>query len=173
VLAALEPEAHAVLRSWVAHRPEWRAYTDGFITRAIALMRAEKIGANVVARPKHLYTIWKDMVAQDRTELYEPPRIAIIVTGAENDCYTVLGAVHSQWRPVPGRFKDFIASPKNNLYRSLHTTVVGPDGHNIEPSTASPPRSGSPAGDRVRTVPGAARGGHAGSAASAESTWTG
>jgi GTP pyrophosphokinase len=132
VLAALEPEAHAVLGSWVAHRPEWTAYTDGFITRAIALMRAEKIGANVVARPKHLYTIWKDMVAQDRTELYEPPRIAIIVTGAENDCYTVLGAVHSQWRPVPGRFKDFIASPKNNLYRSLHTTVVGPDGQNIE-----------------------------------------
>jgi len=132
VLAALEPEAHTVLRSWVAHRPEWTAYTDEFIKRASSVMRASKIGARVVSRPHHLYSIWNDTFAKGYDTPYELPRIAIIVSGAENDCYMALGVVHSSWRPVPGRFKDFIASPKNNLYRSLHTTVIGPDARAIE-----------------------------------------
>jgi guanosine-3',5'-bis(diphosphate) 3'-pyrophosphohydrolase len=132
VLAALEPEAHALLEFWVAHRPEWTAYTDDFMARATALMRTEKIGATVVSRPRHLYTIWKDTFAQGYQKPHELHRIAIIVTGAENDCYAVLGAVHSKWRPVTGRFKDFLASPKNNLYRSLHTTVIGPEGRAVE-----------------------------------------
>jgi guanosine-3',5'-bis(diphosphate) 3'-pyrophosphohydrolase len=132
VLAALEPEAYWTLRSWVAHRPEWTAYTDGFIRHTAALMRAEKIGAQVVSRPHHLYSIWKDTFAEGHEEPSEPPRVAIIVSGAENDCYTALGAVHTMWRPVVGRFKDFIASPKNNLYRSLHTTVIGPGARAVE-----------------------------------------
>src|SRR5215831_3347480 len=132
VLAALEPDAHSTLRGWVAHRPEWTAYTDAFIELTADLMRAEKIGAQVVARPHHLYSIWKDTFAEGHEEPSELPRVAIIITGAENDCYTALGAVHSMWRPVAGRFKDFIASPKNNLYRSLHTTVLGPDGQPLE-----------------------------------------
>ena len=92
----------------------------------------EKIAGRVVARPRHLYSIWKDTFAEGHDEPHELPRIAIIVSGAENDCYTALGAMHSTWRPVPGRFKDFIASPKNNLYRSLHTTVIGPDDRAVE-----------------------------------------
>jgi GTP pyrophosphokinase len=132
VLAALEPETHAMLRGWVAHRPGWTAYTDNFIAQAASVMRAAKIGARVVSRPRHLYTIWKDTFGQGYHQPHELHRIAIIVGGAENDCYTALGAVHSSWRPVPGRFKDFIASPKNNLYRSLHTTVIGPDGRAVE-----------------------------------------
>jgi GTP pyrophosphokinase len=86
----------------------------------------------VLARPHHLYSIWKDSYAKGYEGPYELPRIAIIISGADNDCYTALGAIHSTWRPVLGRFKDFIASPKNNLYRSLHTTVIGPDEQAVE-----------------------------------------
>jgi guanosine-3',5'-bis(diphosphate) 3'-pyrophosphohydrolase len=132
VLAALEPEDYATLESWVAYRPEWTAYTDDFITRASEVMRGEKIHARVVSRPRHLYSIWKDTYGDGYDKPHELHRIAIVVRGAENACYTALGAVHSTWRPVPGRFKDFIASPKNNLYRSLHTTVIGPEGRAVE-----------------------------------------
>jgi GTP pyrophosphokinase len=132
VLAALEPEIHAELRSWVARRPEWTAYVDGIVAGSAAVLRAHKIPAQVIARPHHLYSIFKDTYAKDHREPYELPRIAIIVGGGANDCYTALGAVHSTWRPVAGRFKDFIASPKNNLYRSLHTTVIGPEGRAVE-----------------------------------------
>ncbi len=131
VLAALEPDAHAMLRSLVAVRPEWTAYVDQMVRATTAIMRAEKIKAKVVARPHHLYSLWKDAHAHDG-DPSELPRIAILVAGAENDCYMALGAVHTAWRPVLGRFKDFIASPKNNLYRSLHTTVIGPDGRAVE-----------------------------------------
>ncbi len=116
----------------MAHRPEWTAYTDAFMTQVTAAMRDAKIPARVVARPHHLYTIWTDTFAQGRDDPYELPRVAIILPGATNDCYAALGAVHNAWRPVPGRFKDFIGSPKNNLYRSLHTTVIGPDARAVE-----------------------------------------
>jgi GTP diphosphokinase / guanosine-3',5'-bis(diphosphate) 3'-diphosphatase len=135
VLAATEPAAHGILESWVAHRPEWTAYTDAFIEQANTVMRVARIPSRVMARPHHLYTIWSDTFAKDREEPHELPRIAIILTdreGAETDCYAALGAMHSAWRPVTGRFKDFIASPKNNLYRSLHTTVIGPGGRAVE-----------------------------------------
>jgi GTP diphosphokinase / guanosine-3',5'-bis(diphosphate) 3'-diphosphatase len=132
VLAALHPDEHAELRRWVAVRPEWTAYVDDFIARADAVLRQEKIRAKVVSRPRHLYSIYKDSLAVGQDKPHELPRIAIIVSGSENDCYTALGAVHNTWRPLAGRFKDFIASPKNNLYRSLHTTVIGPDSRSVE-----------------------------------------
>jgi GTP pyrophosphokinase len=132
VLASLEPDAHQLLQSWVAHRPEWTAYTDDFIAEVKATMKAAKISARVVARPHHLYTIWAETLAEGAPEPHELPRLAIIVDGPDNDCYAALGEVHSAWRPVPARFKDFIASPKNNLYRSLHTTVIGPGSRAVE-----------------------------------------
>ena len=132
VLAALEPEAHADLRDWVTNRPEWNEYTHGFIARAALVLKDAKIRGRVVARPHHLHSIWKDTYGKGHPIIYEHPRIAIIVAGAENDCYTALGAVHNAWRPVLGRFKDFVASPKNNLYRSLHTMVIGPEGVAVE-----------------------------------------
>jgi guanosine-3',5'-bis(diphosphate) 3'-pyrophosphohydrolase len=131
VLSALEPEAYTVLRAHVAHRPEWTAYVDSFTEMVASAVKAARIHARVVARPRHLYSIWRDTFARGQDIPHERPRVAIIVS-EENDCYTALGAVHTMWRPVPGRFKDFVASPKNNLYRSLHTTVLGPDGYAIE-----------------------------------------
>jgi GTP pyrophosphokinase len=86
----------------------------------------------VVARPHHLYTIWSETIDKEAPQPYELPRIAILVDGPANDCYAALGAIHTAWRPVAPRFKDFIAAPKNNLYRSLHTTVIGPDARAIE-----------------------------------------
>ncbi|MBX6749403.1 MAG: bifunctional (p)ppGpp synthetase/guanosine-3',5'-bis(diphosphate) 3'-pyrophosphohydrolase, partial [Micromonosporaceae bacterium] len=119
-------------QAWVAHRPEWTAYTDAFITKVEAAMRAAKIKARVVARPHHLHTIWAETIAKGAPEPYELPRVAILIDGPDNDCYAALGVMHAQWRPVAARFKDFIASPKNNLYRSLHTTVIGPEARAIE-----------------------------------------
>jgi GTP pyrophosphokinase len=90
------------------------------------------VDAKVTPRPRHYYSIWKDTVAGGHSVPLDLPRIAVIVDGPETDCYAALGAIHGQWRPVAGRFKDFIASPKNNLYRSLHTTVTGPEGRLVE-----------------------------------------
>jgi GTP pyrophosphokinase len=90
------------------------------------------VTAEVTVRPRHYYSIWKDTVAGGHAVPFDLPRIAVIVDGPATDCYAALGAIHGQWRPVAGRFKDFIASPKNNLYRSLHTTVTGPDGRLVE-----------------------------------------
>jgi guanosine-3',5'-bis(diphosphate) 3'-pyrophosphohydrolase len=132
VLAALEPDTHATIQTWVGHRPEWTSYVDSMVRAAGSVVRAYGIKAKVRGRPHHLYSIWKDTYGKGHDQPHELPRIAIIVAGAENDCYTALGAVHTRWRPVTGRFKDFIASPKNNLYRSLHTTVIGPDGRAVE-----------------------------------------
>jgi GTP pyrophosphokinase len=132
VLAAVEPDAHRRLQAWVGHRPEWTAYTDAFIADVAAVLKSRKVNAQVVARPHHLHTIWTETIAAGAPELYELPRIAIIVAGPENDCYAALGEIHAAWRPVATRFKDFVASPKNNLYRSLHTTVIGPEARAIE-----------------------------------------
>src|SRR5262249_41830291 len=90
------------------------------------------VNATVSPRPRHYSSIWKDTAANSRTQPHELPRVVIVVDGTQTDCYAALGAVHTTWRPVLGRFKDFIASPKNNLYRSLHTTVIGPDGRVVE-----------------------------------------
>ena len=89
-------------------------------------LRRSRVDAEVTPRPRHLYSIWKDTVAGGHAAPYDLPRIAIVVDGPATDCYAALGAMHGTWRPVAGRFKDFIASPKNNLYRSLHTTVLRP-----------------------------------------------
>jgi guanosine-3',5'-bis(diphosphate) 3'-pyrophosphohydrolase len=132
VLAAVEPDAHQRLQAWVAHRPDWTSYTDAFITQVKGTLKAAKVDARVVARPHHLYTIWSETIDKEAPQPYELPRIAILVDGPANDCYAALGAIHTAWRPVTPRFKDFIAAPKNNLYRSLHTTVIGPDARAIE-----------------------------------------
>ncbi len=132
VLFHLEPEAYARIDEHVKNRPGWSEYLSQVTATARTALRRSKVDAEVTPRPRHYYSIWKDTVAGGHSVPLDLPRIAVIVDGPETDCYAALGAIHGQWRPVAGRFKDFIASPKNNLYRSLHTTVTGPEGRLVE-----------------------------------------
>ncbi|PZF99375.1 RelA/SpoT family protein [Micromonospora deserti] len=132
VLLHLEPDEHARIARHVHDRPGWDAYLAEVVARARVALRRSRVDAEVTPRPRHLYSIWKDTVAGGHSTPYDLPRIAVVVDGPATDCYAALGAIHGLWRPVPGRFKDFIASPKNNLYRSLHTSVRGPKDHTVE-----------------------------------------
>ncbi|MEV4350212.1 HD domain-containing protein [Actinoplanes sp. NPDC049596] len=132
VLFHLEPDSYSRIDEHVKNRPGWDDYLSEVSAKARTAMRRSRVSAEVTPRPRHYYSIWKDTVAGGHKVPFDLPRIAVVVDGPETDCYAALGAIHGQWRPVAGRFKDFIASPKNNLYRSLHTTVTGPDGRLVE-----------------------------------------
>jgi GTP diphosphokinase / guanosine-3',5'-bis(diphosphate) 3'-diphosphatase len=132
VLYHLEPEAYARIDAHVGNRPGWDEYLAEVTAQARAALRRTRVDAEVTPRPRHYYSIWKDTIAGGHQVPLDLPRIAVIVDGPDTDCYAALGAIHGQWRPMAGRFKDFIASPKNNLYRSLHTTVTGPEGRLVE-----------------------------------------
>jgi guanosine-3',5'-bis(diphosphate) 3'-pyrophosphohydrolase len=96
-------------------------------------LRSSKIKASVTGRPKHYYSVYQKMIVRGRdfADIYDLVGVRILVDSVR-DCYAVLGLIHSRWSPVPGRFKDFIAMPKFNMYQSLHTTVIGPEGKPVE-----------------------------------------
>jgi guanosine-3',5'-bis(diphosphate) 3'-pyrophosphohydrolase len=132
VLQWLSPSGYALISDYVRHRQGWSTYLSRVIEAISDELRRGKIDGSVFPRPRHLYSIWKDTLNGQYAEPHDLPRVVVVVDGPETDCYAALGTVHGIWRPVPGRFKDFIGSPKNNLYRSLHTTVVGPDEQLLE-----------------------------------------
>lgn len=114
-------------------RQEREAYTDFVINYIVEESKKFNIECNVSGRPKHLYSIYKKMYEGGKSfdELYDLIAIRLIVK-EEAGCYNALGIVHNLWKPVPGRFKDYIAVPKANGYQSIHTTVVGPEGRFVE-----------------------------------------
>src|SRR5438093_2892656 len=133
-LRALKPDVYANLTLLVAKRDEERQQYVQEVTQVVKRALADAgLTGEVHGRAKHLYGIYQKMERQSISfeEVYDLAAIRII-TNAKMNCYAILGLIHSLWRPVPGRFKDYIAIPKSNPYQSLHTTVVGPKGEHVE-----------------------------------------
>ncbi|MBX3238122.1 MAG: bifunctional (p)ppGpp synthetase/guanosine-3',5'-bis(diphosphate) 3'-pyrophosphohydrolase [Nitrospiraceae bacterium] len=133
-LKHLKPEVYEQLRIRVAKRDEDRQqYIQEVIEVVKGAIAEAGLTGDVYGRPKHLYGIYQKMEKQSITfeEVYDLAALRII-TDTKMSCYALLGVIHSLWRPLPGRFKDYIAIPKSNLYQSLHTTVVGPKGEHVE-----------------------------------------
>ncbi len=131
---ALHPEEHADLVRQIAERREQReSELNGVIAQLGERLEELGIQGTLQGRPKHLYSIWQKLQRQgtDLSKVYDLLAVRVIVDSVK-DCYGVLGLVHTLWKPIPGRFKDYIAMPKSNMYQSLHTTVVGPSGEPLE-----------------------------------------
>ena len=132
--AVLKPKLYAEIENLVSQRNPKREELVGEVIGSIeGDLRDAKIRGEVTGRPKELYSIYQKMIVRGRDfdDIYDLVGIRVLVNSIR-DCYAVLGAVHARWTPIPGRFKDYIATPKFNLYQSLHTTVIGPDGRAVE-----------------------------------------
>ena len=130
----LHPGPYREIVSLVERRREEReAFVDGLLGAARQRLREAGIRAEVQGRPKHLYSIYEKMVlgGKEFNEIHDLTGLRILVDSVR-DAYGALGAIHALWRPVPGRFKDYVAMPKENMYQSLHTTVLGPGGRALE-----------------------------------------
>src|SRR5579883_703296 len=130
----LNPTAYAQLKAQVAEkRAEREKYIESVIRILADRLEAAGVKAEVTGRPKHFFSIYNKMQEEGLSfdQIYDLVAFRIIV-GTVRECYEALGVVHASWKPVPGRFKDYIALPKVNMYQSLHTTVIGPRGQRIE-----------------------------------------
>jgi len=130
----LEPEAFADLQSKVSEKEKARGgYIEEVQNVILEKLQENGMTGNVSGRSKHLYSIHKKMLRQggDLDQIYDLIAFRIIVDSIR-ECYGALGIIHSVWKPIPGRFKDYIAMPKANMYQSLHTTVIGPHGDRME-----------------------------------------
>jgi GTP pyrophosphokinase len=132
--AVLHPKLYVEIDSLVSERtPESDRFVNEIIEQISGDLKTARVKAQVAGRQKQHYSIYQKMIRQSRDfqEIYDLTGIRILVSSIR-DCYAALGAVHARWNPIPGRFKDYIATPKFNLYQSLHTTVFGPDGKAVE-----------------------------------------
>ncbi|WP_376784244.1 RelA/SpoT family protein [Demequina capsici] len=130
----LYPKIYQEIVEVVAERaPEREKYLAQVREEIAADLREMRIKATITGRPKHYYSVYQKMIVRGRdlNDIYDLVGVRILVDSVR-DCYAVLGAMHARYQPVPGRFKDYIATPKFNLYQSLHTTVIGPSGKPVE-----------------------------------------
>jgi GTP pyrophosphokinase len=136
---ALHPRKYAEIKAMVTER---RTDREAHVREAAAVLKSEldkvDVPAEIVGRAKHFYSIYDKMAKKGRefNEIYDLTAMRVIVERKDDegtrDCYGALGLIHSLWKPMPGRFKDYVAMPKVNRYRSLHTTVIGPEGRPLE-----------------------------------------
>ncbi|MDB5098854.1 MAG: SpoT [Cyanobacteria bacterium RYN_339] len=130
----LHPEEYYKLVQLVAQK---RGEREELIRSLVGTLQEEltrlEIPCKLSGRPKHFYSIYQKMVQQNKdfSDLYDITAVRVLVDSLK-ECYETLGVVHALWKPIPGRFKDYIAMPKSNLYQSLHTAVIGPEGHPVE-----------------------------------------
>ena len=132
--AIIEPKKFEEISRLVAERsPSRDALTSEVISAVEEDLGKDGIQSTVTGRKKHFYSVYQKMVVRGRdfNDIYDLVGIRVLVNDVK-DCYAVLGSIHARWSPIPGRFKDYIAMPKFNLYQSLHTTVIGPNGKAIE-----------------------------------------
>ncbi|WP_238173965.1 RelA/SpoT family protein [Kribbella kalugense] len=132
--STLHPKVYDEIVRLVAERaPSRDEYLASVIDQVHEDLRAAKVKATVTGRPKHYYSIYQKMIVRGREfgDIYDLVGIRVLVESVR-DCYAALGILHARWNPVPGRFKDYIAMPKFNMYQSLHTTVIGPQGKPVE-----------------------------------------
>ncbi len=132
--AVLHPKLYVEIESQVSKRtPQREEFVQSVIDAVNDDLKSAKIKGTVAGRPKQYYSIYQKMVVRGREfdEIYDLVGIRVLVNSVR-DCYAVLGSIHARWNPIPGRFKDYIATPKFNLYQSLHTTVIGPQGRPVE-----------------------------------------
>ncbi|WP_102508563.1 RelA/SpoT family protein [Sanguibacter massiliensis] len=130
----LYPKVYEEIVRLVAERaPAREEYLAVVREQIVADLRSAKIKATVTGRPKHYYSVYQKMIVRghDFEDIYDLVGTRVLVDTVR-DCYAALGALHARWNPVPGRFKDYIAMPKFNMYQSLHTTVIGPGGKPVE-----------------------------------------
>ena len=132
--AVLQPKVYVEIKNLVESRaPQRDDYMSLVLQQLTDDLREARIKGRVAGRPKQYYSIYQKMRTRGHefTDIYDLVGVRVIVNTVR-DCYAVLGAVHARWRPMPGRMKDYIATPKYNLYQSLHTTVIGPGGRHVE-----------------------------------------
>ncbi len=130
----LHPKVYDEIVRLVAEAaPSRDEYLSTIIEQVQADLRSAKIKATVTGRPKHYYSIYQKMIVRGRdfSDIYDLLGLRVLVE-SNRDCYAALGVLHVRWNPLPGRFKDYIAMPKFNMYQSLHTTVLGPEGKPVE-----------------------------------------
>ena len=130
----LEPAEYKQIAGFLAERREDReAYIGRFVATLAQELRQAQVAAEVSGRPKHIYSIWRKMQKKGRDfeRIFDVRAVRVLVDDIR-DCYAALGVVHSLWQHIPGEFDDYIATPKENQYRSIHTAVVGPDGKTVE-----------------------------------------
>src|SRR4051812_17009515 len=132
--ATLYPKVYDEIVRLVSERaPAREEYLAKVREQVTADLRTAKLKTTVTGRPKHYYSIYQKMMVRGRdfADIYDLVGLRVLVE-SERDCYAALGVIHTLWSPVPGRFKDYIAMPKFNMYQSLHTTVIGPEGKPVE-----------------------------------------